>query len=364
MTQFDAYNPPVSTEPASPREPAVSVVIPAYDAARYIAGTLQSVFAQSFSDYEILLVNDGSPDTEMLEEKIQPYLCRIRYFKQANRGPSAARNLAIREAEGRYVAFLDADDFWLPSHLARQIQRLNQNPKLGLVYANAFHLRGDTVLGTAFDHVPQSGTADLDSLLSERCTINTSSVVVLRSALLQAGLFEESMKHCEDFDLWLRVAKLGFTAEYDREVQVGHRLGKGLAASRELMKKGRARAYERFLESGKASDSQRTTAERKLKELDFELHTELAKRYLLEKRYPEALVEVKLAGSTAGKTKLLCAKLGLLCFPSGFRVAYRAYTNVLGLYKKRTRTQAVKTVSYPDLARFLATSEASSHPND
>jgi len=316
---------PLDSKPAA-KPPQVSVVIPAYNAAAYIAGTLDSVFAQTFADFEVVLVNDGSPDTSRLEQELQPYLSRIRYFKQANRGPSAARNLGIGEARGCYIAFLDADDFWLPQHLSRQVERLQTNKKLGLVYSDALHLRGDTLIGTAFERVPQSGEVTLESLLSEQCTINTSSVVVLRSAVLQAGRFDESMSYCEDFDLWLRLAAIGTGMEYVREVQVGHRVGNGLAASRELMKKGRVRAYQKFAASGAAPDSQRGVIEAKLHALDFEIHVERAKQRLLAGSYGEALSEVRLARAVANQPKLRWAELGLLYFPAAVGWAYRTYT--------------------------------------
>jgi glycosyltransferase involved in cell wall biosynthesis len=356
MTQVENDNPRAShTSAVKPPGPLVSVVIPAYNATDYIANALQSVFAQTFSDFEILLVNDGSPDNEGLELELQPYLPRIRYFKQVNRGPSAARNLAIRESRGRFVAFLDADDFWLPQHLARQVERLSRNQKIGLVYANAFHLRNNKLIGTAFERVPQSGVADIDSLLSERCTINTSSVVASRSALFQAGLFDESMRHCEDFDLWLRLARLGIGIEYDRHVQVGHRVGNGLAASREQMKEGRARAYKAFLDGGSPSDSQRAVIASKLKALDFEVHVELAKKQLVEKQYSVAVTELKAARSIRGSGKLRLAELCLLCFPSSTRFAYRTYIGLLGGYKKREEKRFMKAVSrkeFPELVLF------------
>jgi len=345
MSQVESDNPRAPDTSVKPPGPLVSVIIPAYNATDYIADALQSVFAQTFSDFEVLLVNDGSPDKESLEQELQPYLSKIRYFNQVNRGPSAARNLAIRESQGRFVAFLDADDFWLPQHLARQVERLSRNQKIGLVYANAFHLRDNTLIGTAFERVPQSEAADVDSLLSEQCTINTSSVVASRSALFQAGLFDESMRHCEDFDLWLRLARLGVGIEYDSQVQVGHRVGNGLAASRERMKEGRAQAYKAFLDGGSASDSQRAVIASKLKTLDFEIHVELAKKHLVEEQYSEAVAELKAARSVRGSGKLRLAELGLLCFPSGTRFAYRTYIGLLAGYKKREERRFMKTVS-------------------
>jgi GT2 family glycosyltransferase len=342
--QFEDHNPLVSGESEIKPTPQVSVVIPAYNAAAYIAGTLDSVFAQTYTHFEVVLVNDGSPDTDALERELKPYLSRIRYLKQANRGPSAARNLAIQEAQGHYIALLDADDFWLPQHLAHQIRRLSRNQELGLVYANAFHLRGDTLVGTAFDRVPQSSVVNIESLLSEQCTVNTSSVVVLRSALIQAGLFDETMYYCEDFDLWLRLAGMGVGMEYDQEVQVGHRLGSGLAANSELMKRGRAHAYEKFAASSAVRDSQRSTIASKLKDLDLEIHVELARQRLLAGSYREALSEVRLARSIAAQRKLRWAELGLRCFPSGLRWAYRTYAQQLQRYKRRQETRSVKEV--------------------
>jgi glycosyltransferase involved in cell wall biosynthesis len=315
---------PISSTPET-RPPQVSVVIPAYNAAPYIAGTLDSVFAQSFAHFEVVLVNDGSPDTGRLEEELKTCLSRIRYFKQVNRGPSAARNLGIMEAKSPYIALLDADDFWLPNHLSSQMQRLTADEKLGLVYSDALHLRGDTLIGTAFERVPQSGAVNLESLLREQCTINTSSVVVSRKALLEAGLFDESMSHCEDFDLWLRLAGIGTGMEYAREVQVGHRVGNGLAASRELMKRGRARAYQKFAASPAARESHQSLIESKLKALDYEIHVERAKQRLLAGGYREALSEIRQARAVVAKPILRWTELGLLFFPAGVGWTYRTY---------------------------------------
>jgi hypothetical protein len=163
------------------------------------------------------------------------------------------------------------------------------------------------------------------------------------------------MRHCEDFDLWLRLARLGIGIEYDRQVQVGHRVGNGLAASRERMKEGRAQAYKAFLDGDSASDSQRALIASKLKALDFEIHVELAKKHLFEKQYSEAVTELKAARSIRGSGKLRLAELGLLCFPSGTRFAYRTYTGLLSGYKKLEEKRFLKAVSrkeFPELVLF------------
>src|ERR1700739_309533 len=108
--------------------PRVSVIIPAYNASRYIPEALDSVFAQSFQDLEVIVVNDGSPDTPQLQEALRRYADRLVCIEQPNRGVSAARNLAIQNARGDLLAFLDADDVWLPQYLEVQVNFLNEHP--------------------------------------------------------------------------------------------------------------------------------------------------------------------------------------------------------------------------------------------
>src|SRR5215212_5269413 len=106
--------------------PSVSVVIPAYNVAPYIPETLNSVFAQTFTEFEVIVVDDGSPDGEELERALKPYLDRVRYVRQENRGAGAARNRGVREARGEFIAFLDSDDLWMPEYLEKQVRFLRE----------------------------------------------------------------------------------------------------------------------------------------------------------------------------------------------------------------------------------------------
>ena len=130
----------MGNEQAQPA-PRVSIIIPSYNTARLIAACLDSIFAQTFQDFEAIVVNDGSPDTAELEKVLQPYLDRnsdrIVYIKQANKRAAGARNTAIARARGEFLAFLDSDDTWLPNHLESQMKQFEADPALGLVYANA-----------------------------------------------------------------------------------------------------------------------------------------------------------------------------------------------------------------------------------
>jgi glycosyltransferase involved in cell wall biosynthesis len=201
--------------------PIVSVIIPTYNTAEFIAETLDSVFAQTFTDFEVIVINDGSPDTSELEQVLVRYRGRIIYLKQENRGPGAARNLGIRRARGEYIAFLDSDDSWLPEYLAVQMKLFEETPSPDLIYSDAQLVGDPTVAGKTFMELcPSAGPANFESLLLQRCSVITSCAIARKQALVDAGLFDESANVCgsEDYDLWLRLAFRGGTVAYQRKV--------------------------------------------------------------------------------------------------------------------------------------------------
>lgn len=207
---------------------AVSVIIPAYNAAAYIAETLESVFAQTYRDFEIIVVNDGSPDTAALEAALQPFADRLTYLKQQNCGVSAARNAGICAAHGRYVAFLDSDDLWEPSFLETQLAMLERDPSLDMVYADGL-IFGDTRDNgrTFMELFPSKGEVTFESLVLRRCTPLTSTVVVRRDAVFEVGAFDETQRTSEDHDLWLRLAVSGKRLAYQQQVLSRYRRRKG-----------------------------------------------------------------------------------------------------------------------------------------
>ena len=191
--------------------PQVSVVIPAYNAAGYIPEAMASVFSQTFSDFEIIVINDGSPDTPALETALKPFRDRIIYLKQENRGPSAARNLGIRQARGSFVAFIDSDDIWLPEYLAQQMLWLGAQPAPDVVCANMSTYGNPDVHPTTLTtkSVSAQENVSLKDLLLLDYVLLPSCVVARRSILLGAGLFDETIVRGEDWDLWLRIAHQG-----------------------------------------------------------------------------------------------------------------------------------------------------------
>ena len=196
---------------SKPGRPLVSVISPAYNAAAYIPEALASVFSQTFSDFEVIVVNDGSPDTPALETALTPFRERIIYLKQENRGPSGARNLGIQRARGEFVAFIDSDDIWLPEYLAEQMQWFGAQPAPDVVCANMSTYGNPHVHPTTLTTKPSSGreNVSLRDLLLLDYVLLPSCVVARRSTLLSAGLFDEKIVRGEDWDLWLRIAHKG-----------------------------------------------------------------------------------------------------------------------------------------------------------
>jgi glycosyltransferase involved in cell wall biosynthesis len=206
-----------SQQPEMRNAPAVSVIIPAYQTAAYIAQTLDSVLAQTFRDYEIILVNDGSPDTPELERVLQPYMKDIVYIKQPNGGLAQARNSGIRASRAPFLALLDSDDYWEPDYLAEQMTVLAENSTLDAVYPNALVFGDPEKEGrTYMDDFPSEGEVTFLSLVSGRCNVMGPGVMMRRSALEQVGLYDPEIRHAEDFDLWLRFVKKGGRIAYHR----------------------------------------------------------------------------------------------------------------------------------------------------
>lgn len=192
---------------------AVSVVIPAYNAERYIADALASIQEQTLRDIEVLVVDDGSADDTLRQVGRFANSLDLTILRQANGGPAAARNAGIRKARGRYCAFLDADDIMLPQRLAIQAALLDAESDLGLVHTDlmTFDERG-IIHRTRRAFSEPCGGMVIEQLLLDNF-ITTSTVMAPKEKLVEAGLFGEARRLSEDFELWLRMAarwKVGF----------------------------------------------------------------------------------------------------------------------------------------------------------
>ena len=245
--------------------PKVSVIIPSYKTADLIAACLDSVFAQTYSDYEAVVVNDGSPDTPELERVLQPYMDRIVYIKQENKRAAGARNNAIRQARGEFVAFLDSDDTWMPKHLSTQMQMFADDPAVDLVYSNAV-LVGEPGHEVKFtDRCPSNGQATFDALIEERCQIPISTVVARKRTLIDAGLFDEKLARCDDYDMWVRSAFSGAKIQYSSKVGARLFIGRpgSLGQVRARMAEGYSIILEKYKKSLPLKDADRAVVEKR-----------------------------------------------------------------------------------------------------
>jgi len=215
--------------------PTISIIVPAYNSAEFIAECLDSIFDQTLAGFEVIIVNDGSPDSVELERVLVPYRERIVYLRQENRGLSGARNTGIRRARGEYLAFLDSDDCWPGEYLSAQMKLFQDDPTLDLVYADATLFGSGPVPRKTFMQTSAPPTT-LDGLLSEGGQILPSGTVVKKRAIVEGGFFDETLRRCEDLDMWLRLAERGAKIAFQGKVLFRRRVhGSALTSAEDKM---------------------------------------------------------------------------------------------------------------------------------
>jgi glycosyltransferase involved in cell wall biosynthesis len=243
--------------------PEVSVVIPAFNAGGFINRTINSVLAQTYNDYEVIVVDDGSTDNTA--EAVKSYGTKVRYIYQPNAGDGPARNTGINAAKGKWIAFLDHDDEWLPEKLEKQIKILKENPDLKWCscsyYKQSYQKKivfGDQTKLKSWLNKKDYFENYFKALNSNQCTFITSTVVVEKKVFEIAGFYESCWSRCADLDMQWRIAyifpKIGFCAE---------------PLARVYMEKQDAVSNKLRLESKKGTDIQNMLLR----------HIELAKKY-------------------------------------------------------------------------------------
>lgn len=181
----------------------ISVIIPTYNRAEWLTEAVESVLAQTWRDFELIVVDDGSTDDTA--HRLAVYGDRLRYVQQANAGVSAARNHGIRLARGKWLAFLDSDDLWEPEKLAAQMAFFRENPNAHICQTEEIWIRRGQRVNPKRKHRKHSGWIFEHCL--PLCIVSPSAVMMARSLLDEVGLFDESLPACEDYDLWLRISK-------------------------------------------------------------------------------------------------------------------------------------------------------------
>ncbi len=183
--------------------PLVSIIIPTFNRSRFLPRAIESVLCQTFQDFELVIVDDGSTDKTFSIVKAfrDP---RIRYEFQPNQGVSSARNLGIKNSAGTFLAFLDSDDEWMPSKLEKQLEALEDNPGYMIVHTDEIWIRNGRKLNQKNKHRKYGGW--IFSRCLPLCVISPSSVLLHRKVFSSIGDFNEKLPVCEDYELWLRIS--------------------------------------------------------------------------------------------------------------------------------------------------------------
>jgi glycosyltransferase involved in cell wall biosynthesis len=191
--------------------PLVSVIIPTYNREKIITRAIDSVFAQTYRDFEIVVLDDGSQDNT--RAVAQAYGPKVHYFYQDNKGIAGARNAGMHQTAGDYIAFLDSDDYWLPGKLEQQMALFSQHPEYGMVGCQCGSVQIDGTYREK-NRPGKSGWILYD--LFNKNFIRTSSAVITRACLEKVGGFDETLREGEEYDYWLRIAAefaIGFINE-------------------------------------------------------------------------------------------------------------------------------------------------------
>ncbi len=242
--------------------PLVSVIIPTYNRGWILKEAIESVLAQDFTDFELIVVDDGSTDNT--SEILGEFESDIRVIRQTNTGVSAARNRGIQASVGRWIAFLDSDDLWLSQKLSHQVDFLRSHADALICQTEEQWIRNGVRVNPKVRHHKFSGLIFERSL--ELCLVSPSAVMISKDLFIEVGLFDESLPACEDYDLWLRVS-CRFPVYLIETPLIIKRGGHADQLSRAPgLDKYRIQSLHNIIESNLLSTPQRTAAAQMLKE--------------------------------------------------------------------------------------------------
>jgi len=240
----------------------VSVIIPTYNRAGYLGEAIQSVLDQTFSDFELLVVDDGSTDNT--REVVASFKdVRVRYIQQENRGVAAARNAGIKASDGEYIAFLDSDDIWLPENLEIKVKLLDSRPEVGLVCSDAYffdnssgatlcRLWHDPKSPAWFDPV-RAARQPLKELIRKGCLIMPPASLVRSQVVTAVNYFDESLPTSEDWDFIIRIVQRFQVEIIDMPLLKVRRHSTNLSENQEKMYRGAVAAINKAMHSGSFS---------------------------------------------------------------------------------------------------------------
>ena len=294
-----------------------------------------------FKNFEIIIANDGSPDTEEFERVLKPYFDKIVYLKHENIGAGAARNVAIENARGELIAFLDGDDVWFPEFLASQIEFLKSN-NFEMVYADAVHFGGSELDGVNYmEKSPSVGDVTFESILNLQCNVITSGTVVRKNTIIEAGMFETEKVRAHDFHLWLRIARSGAKIGYQRKVLLKYRVRPGNLTGDALQQiKREIDVYRRVIDKIELTDREKNIVEKQLRRLRAALERERGKQFFFRRDFEAAQNSFEKANQYQYSNKLAAFNWMLKIAPQSLLKIYQLFrtndSTFLSKEEKRT----------------------------
>lgn len=234
----------------------ISVIIPTYNRSWILKDAIDSVLSQKFTDFEIIVVDDGSTDST--NELLAAYKDRIKTIRQENKGVSSARNSGLRAANGLYAAFLDSDDMWLPEKLSSQVDFFYSHPDALICQTDEIWIRKGVRVNPKNRHQKPSGMIFEPSL--RLCLVSPSAVMMKKSIFDEIGLFNEAFQACEDYDLWLRIGLYYPIYLIERQLVVKRGGHKDQLSGNPGLDKYRIQSIVNILENPRLSSLQRQAA--------------------------------------------------------------------------------------------------------
>ena len=311
--------------------PEVSIVVPNYNTARYIGETLDSAFGQTFQNFELIVINDASPDSGELRQVLEPHFDRIVFIdKSANEGTSATRNLAVEHARAPVIAFLDADDIWFPTYL-EELHAFMTEGGYEMAYADA-----ETFIsgreGKHYDflqHNPPQGEVTRRMLIDGICHILPTGTLILKDVFEAAGGFDPGVRRTEDFDLWMRLLFRGVRIGYLRKILFRFRLSPGSGSGDTVVRIERSRDMWRILQRKlEFTEEENRVVERHIADTEAAIIRAKGRRAILQEDWAEAR-------RMFGEASEMAAKLGL---PLRHRLKLNAVRSVLAVSPRLLKT--------------------------
>jgi GT2 family glycosyltransferase len=223
--------PTVASPPAPGPPPTFSVIIAAYQVAPYLAAAIESALGQSYPAREVIVCDDGS--TDEIDSAIAPYLDRIRFIRQENRGVGAAKNAAAGLATGDFIAILDGDDVYKPDRLEKLAEASQQRPDLDILTTDAEIVLDGKVLRRAYDETWAFEVGDQRRTILERCFV-IGHAAMRREPFVAAGGFDETLRAVDDWDLWIRMILRGSRAGLVEEPLAEYRIRQGSISTKRV----------------------------------------------------------------------------------------------------------------------------------